>query len=72
MRCIVLRLGVPELIVFAINVSKELLMCALLHYFSLMEYGDFVAETAGREAVADIDRRFTAGDFIKSAVNLVF
>ncbi len=47
-------------------------MCALLHYFSLMEYGDFVAETAGREAVADIDRRFTAGDFIKSAVNLVF
>lgn len=36
------ELSVPEIVVYAINYPEELIMCALLHYATLLEYDDEV------------------------------
>ena len=45
--CIILRLCVPELEIFAGFICKQLFMGADLHDLALIKYGDLVAETTG-------------------------
>lgn len=47
-------------------------MLALLNDHAFIKHGDFIAEFAGAEAVADIDRRSVAGYFVEFFVCLRF
>ena len=68
---IVLGLGLPELMVFAVFLSNQRIMAAGLYDFPAVEYGNFIAEAAGGQTVADVDGGFVSGDFVEFAVNLV-
>ena len=44
---VILRLGVPKLIVFASWIGYQFLVGALLDDSAIVEHGDFIAEFAG-------------------------
>lgn len=46
LRCIILRLCVPQFVVFSFAVSKEFFMTSDLNYIAFMKYSNFVAEVA--------------------------
>ena len=47
-------------------------MGALLDHTAFVEHSDLIAELAGRQAVADINRRLVTGDVIELAVDFRF
>ena len=51
---IILRLCVPERVVFAALLGEQFGVTALLNARALVEHGDLVAEFAGGQAVGDI------------------
>lgn len=51
---IILRLCVPERVVFAALIGEQFGVTALLNDRALVEHGDLVAEFAGGQAVGDI------------------
>ena len=67
---IILRLGVPERVVFAAPIGKQFGVTALLDDRSLVEHGDLVAEFAGGQSVGDIDGGLIACDLIELTVDL--
>ena len=69
---IILRLCVPQLVVFAVCVGNERSVRALLNNGSLMEYGNLVAELTRGQTVADIDGGLIACDLVKLSVDLRF
>ena len=46
LRCIILRLCIPQFIIFSAAVGKEFFMTSELNDFSFMKYSNFVAEAA--------------------------
>ena len=69
---IILRLCVPQLVVFTVCVGNERSVRALLNDRTLVEYGDLVAELTRGQTVGDIDCGFVACDLVKLSVNLRF
>lgn len=67
---VILRLGVPELGVFSRLLRQKRLMGSLLDHLTVAEHGDFVAEPAGRQPVADVDGRAVAGNGVELLVDL--
>ena len=67
---IILRLCVPERVVFAAPIGEQFGVTALLNDRALVEHGDLVAEFAGGQAVGDIDGSLIACDLIELAVDL--
>ena len=67
---VILRLRVPELGVFSRLLRQKRLMCPLLDHLAVAEHGDFVAEPAGRQPVADVDGRAVAGNGVELLVDL--
>ena len=57
---VILCLGVPEFVVFAVCICKQAVVGTLLDHAAIVEYGDFIAELAGGQTVADIDSRLVA------------
>lgn len=68
---IILRLGTPQLIILALGVSYQLLMCTGLDDMPLVEHGDTVAEAAGGQSVTDVDGGLVLYDLVELRVNLV-
>ena len=52
---IILRLGVPQLVVFAVCIGNERSVSSLLKNSSLMEHGDLVAELTRGQTVGGVD-----------------
>ncbi len=50
-RRVILGLSMPQLVIFAAFIRNQLLMAALLHDPSFIEYGDRVAEPAGGDRI---------------------
>lgn len=67
---IILRLCVPERVVFAAPIGEQFGVTTLLDDRALVEHGDLVAEFAGGQAVGDIDGSLIACDLIELAVDL--
>ena len=67
---IILRLCVPERVVFAAPIGEQFGVTTLLHDRALVEHGDLVTELAGGQAVGDIDGSLIACDLIKLTVDL--
>ena len=67
---IILCLGVPERVVFAVPIGEQFGVAALLDDRALVEHGDLVAEFAGGQAVGDIDGSLIACDLIELTVDL--
>ena len=70
--CIILCLGLPEGVVDAGLVGEEGLVGAGLDDGAVVENGDFVAEFAGGQAVADVDGGAVTDNFGKFLVDLGF
>lgn len=62
----------PELIVFAGDISHQFGVSALLNNSTLMEYGDLITELAGGQPVRDIDCSLISCNLIELAVNFRF
>ena len=62
----------PEFVVFAGCICKQIIVGALLGHCAIVKHGDFVAEFAGGQAVADIDSRLISGDVIELTADLRF
>ena len=69
---VILCLGVPEFVVFAVYVCKQAVVGTLLDHAAFVEHGDLIAELAGRQAVTDVDCRLVTGDVIEFGVDLCF
>ena len=67
---IILRLGVPERVVFAAPIGEQFGVTALLNDRALVEHGDLVAEFAGGQAMGDIDGGLITCDLIELTVDL--
>ncbi len=67
---VILRLRVPELGIFPRLLRQKRLMGSLLDHLAVAEHGDFVAEPAGRQPVADVDGRAVAGNGVELLVDL--
>ena len=52
---IILRLGMPEFIISAVLLGQQLTMAAGLYHLPPVKHRYHVAETAGGQAVADVD-----------------
>ena len=69
---IILGLRVPQLGVLSAFVAQQLFMRTVLHYAAALKHGDFVAELARGEAVANENGGFVADNFIKFAIDFSF
>ena len=54
---IILRLGIPQLVIFSGGIGYEAVMAALLYDPAFVEDHDVVAEAAGGQAVARSEER---------------
>lgn len=61
---IILRLGIPKLIIFPCLIRHQFVMGALLDYCAFVENSDLIAEFTGEQAVADIDGCLAAGELL--------
>lgn len=50
---VILRLGIPEFIIFSISLSNQLIMAAKLNQTSFVKHSNFITDFAGRQTVAD-------------------
>ena len=69
---IIMRLGVPQLVVFTVCIGNESCVRALLNNSALMEHSNLVAELTGGQTVGDVDCGLVACDLVKLSVNLRF
>ena len=67
---IILRLGVPEFMVFAGFICYQFGMCALLDDRAAMEYGDLVAELTAGQTMGNVDSGLIAGDVVELGIDL--
>ena len=67
---VILRLRVPKLGIFPRLLRQKRLMGSLLDHLTVAEHGNFVAEPAGRQPVADVDGRAVAGNGVELLVDL--
>ena len=68
---VILCLRVPQLRVQAAFVGQQMIVRVLLHHIAMIEHGDFVAEAAGGEAVADVYGGLVADDLVEFRVDFV-
>ena len=62
----------PQLTILAALICNKFIVAAALDELTVVEDGDIIAETAGGQAMADVNRRFIADDFIESGIYLIF
>ena len=63
---VILRLSIPQLIVFSALVAEQSVMRAALDYAAGIKDRNAVTETAGSKTVADKDCRFIPGDVVET------
>lgn len=71
LRDIILRLRVPERVIFSRFVQNQLVVAARLDEPALIEHGDLIAEAAGGEPVRNVNRRLCSDELIKTLIDLM-
>ena len=69
---IILRLGVPKLVVFSVGICQQFPMGANLNNLSLIKHSDLVTEAARGQSVADVYSSLIASNLVRLEVEFSF
>ena len=69
---IILRLGVPKLVVFSVGICQQFPMGANLNNLSLIKHSDLVTEAARGQSVADVYSSLIANNLVRLEVEFSF